>query len=139
MSRALFAWLIVAQLWVVALLNYVDRQIIFSVFPLLKNDLQLTDVELGLLSTVFLWVYGLVSPFAGYLGDRFGRKRTIVISLVIWTAVTFLTGYSRNFGDLLIARALMGGENSTVGFIGSVLGAMLLLFIYRLVAGRRTV
>jgi MFS family permease len=101
-------WLLVALLWVVALLNYLDRQVIFSLFPLLKQDLRASDVELGLTSTVFLWVYGLLSPFAGYLADRFGRVRVILVSLLVWSVVTYLTGLARNMSELLIARALMG-------------------------------
>jgi len=53
------AWLLVALLWVVALLNYLDRQVIFSLFPLLQKNLHATPVEVGLTSTLFLWVYGL--------------------------------------------------------------------------------
>ncbi|MFB3825230.1 MAG: hypothetical protein ACE15B_00630 [Bryobacteraceae bacterium] len=58
MSKAAYAWVLVGLLWIVALLNYVDRQIIFSMLPLVEADLKLTAVEMGLLGTVFLWVYG---------------------------------------------------------------------------------
>lgn len=101
-------WLLVALLWVVALLNYLDRQVIFSLFPLLQNDLRASDVQLGLTSTVFLWVYGGLSPFAGYVADRFGRARVIIVSLAVWSVVTWLTGMTRNMNELLVARALMG-------------------------------
>ncbi len=103
-----YAWLVVGMLWVVACLNYLDRQMIFSVFPLLRSEMGLGDVQLGLLSTVFLWVYGAASPFGGYLADRVGRKRVLVLSLAVWTTVTLLTGYVQTFQQLLIARALMG-------------------------------
>jgi len=93
---------------VVACLNYVDRQVIFSVFPLLRAEMRLDDLQLGLLSTLFLWVYGFASPFGGYLADRVGRKQVLVFSLAIWTTVTLLTGYVRNFEELLFARAVMG-------------------------------
>jgi MFS family permease len=76
-------WTVVALLWVVALLNYLDRQVIFSLFPLLEKDLQLTSFQLGLLSTAFLWIYAAASPFAGFLADRYGRKRVVVVSLVL--------------------------------------------------------
>ena len=101
-------WLLVALLWVVAVLNYVDRQAIFSVFPLLEAEMNVSAVQLGLLTTVFAWVYGLVSPFAGYVADRFGRVRMILLSLLVWSAVTWLTGHARNMGELLGSRALMG-------------------------------
>jgi MFS transporter, Spinster family, sphingosine-1-phosphate transporter len=106
--KRLNPWLLVALLWVVAVLNYVDRQAIFSVFPLLEAELKVPAVQLGLLTTVFAWVYGLVSPFAGYVADRFGRVRMILLSLLVWSVVTWLTGHAGNIGQLLGSRALMG-------------------------------
>jgi len=108
MNRPHYAWLLVGLLWVVAFLNYVDRQVIFSLLPLVEKEFRLTGAQLGFLSTVFLWVYGLASPFAGYLGDRFGRVRMIVVSLLIWSVVTWATGHARSYGELVAARALMG-------------------------------
>jgi MFS family permease len=70
--------------------------------------MSLSPVQLGLLSTVFLWVYGLLSPFAGYAADRFGRGRLITVSLLVWSAVTLATGVSRSYGQLVAARAVMG-------------------------------
>jgi MFS family permease len=103
-----FAWLLVATLWGVALLNYLDRQVIFSLFPLLKSELQISDKQLGLFGTVFLWVYALLSPISGYLADRFGRARIIIISLLVWSIITWLTGHARSFEELIVLRALMG-------------------------------
>jgi len=103
-----YKWILVALLWVVALLNYLDRQVIFSVFPLLKADLKVSDVQLGFLGTAFLWVYGLLSPCGGYIADRFGRRRVILLSLAVWSAVTWWTGHSHGYNELLVARALMG-------------------------------
>ena len=73
MSRTGYTWAVVALLWVVAALNYLDRQVVFSVFPLIRTDMSASDFQLGLLATAFLWVYGLLSPFGGYLADRIGR------------------------------------------------------------------
>src|SRR5438128_3572998 len=103
-----YAWLLIALLWVVGLLNYLDRQVIFSVFPLLQSEFRLSDAELGLLTPAFLWVYGILSPFAGFLADRGSRKKIIIASLAVWSVVTWLTGHASNFPQLLIARALMG-------------------------------
>lgn len=108
MKSTRYAWTLVALLWTVALLNYVDRQIIFSVLPLVRADVKLTDLELGLLGSVFMWVYGILSPLAGYLGDRFGRVRIILVSLMVWSAVTWATGHARTVSELLWARGLMG-------------------------------
>src|SRR6266496_1401988 len=103
-----YPWILVALLWVVWLLNYLDRQVICSVFPLVQRVLKLSPLQLGLLGTSFLWVYAIASPFAGYLADRLGRKRLIVFSIIVWSAVTWMTGYTRNLTQLLAARALMG-------------------------------
>jgi MFS family permease len=86
-------WLLVAVLWGVAVLNYLDRQVVFSLLPLLERDLHATPFQLGLISTVFLWVYGVLSPFGGYLADRLGRARVILFSLIVWSAATWLTGH----------------------------------------------
>jgi MFS family permease len=103
-----YAWTVVALLWVVALLNYLDRQVIFSVLPLLQSDLQLSNVQLWLLSTAFLWIYGVLSPFSGYMADRFGCRRVILIGLLSWSAITWATAYAHNFPEFVTARALMG-------------------------------
>ena len=102
-----YAWILVALLWVIWLLNYLDRQIIFSLFPLIKSELRLSDVQLGLTGTAFLWVYALASPLAGYLADRLGRKRMVVASLIVWSAVTWATGHARTLPELLFARGLI--------------------------------
>jgi MFS family permease len=101
-------WALVALLWFVALLNYLDRQVIFAVFPLLRKELSMSDIELGLLGSAFLWVYGVSSPLAGFLADRWGRRVVILSSLVIWSAVTWATAYAGSVGQLLAARAVMG-------------------------------
>lgn len=108
MSANTRAWLVVAALWFVALLNYLDRQVIFSMFPVVRSELKLSDFELGLVGTAFLWVYGVCSPFAGFVADRYGRRRVLIFSLVVWSAVTWATGLARNIEELLVARALMG-------------------------------
>ena len=108
MKRSLYSWVVVALLWVVAALNYVDRQVIFALFPLLHTALHVTSVQLGLLGTAFLWVYGVVSPFGGYLADRFSRRSVILVSFGIWSAVTFLAGLAQDYSQLLVAQALMG-------------------------------
>jgi MFS transporter, Spinster family, sphingosine-1-phosphate transporter len=108
MTKSGYAWVLVAILWFIWLLNYLDRQIIYSVFPLLRSDLKLSDFQLGLVSTSFLWVYALVSPVTGYLGDRFSRKKVIIASLSIWSIMTLATGMARSFHELVLALGLMG-------------------------------
>ncbi len=96
------------MLWCVALLNYLDRQVIFSIFPLMGRDLGATSVQLGLCGTLFLLFYGLASPFAGYAADRFGHRRIILLSLVIWSIASLLAGQSRSMPQMLATRAAMG-------------------------------
>lgn len=105
-------WLLVFLLWGVALLNYVDRQVIFSLFPLLEHDLHASAGQLGLISTVFLVAYGLLSPFGGYLADRWGRVRMILASLLVWSLATWMTGHAGSMGALLWARAAMGASEA---------------------------
>jgi len=101
-------WVIVGVLWVAATLNYVDRQSIFTLFQPIRTELHLADWQLGLLSTAFLWIYGIFSPLGGWLADRFSRSRVILISLCVWSVITAATGAARSFGELFAARALMG-------------------------------
>jgi MFS transporter, Spinster family, sphingosine-1-phosphate transporter len=105
---ALRPWLIVGLLWPVACLNYLDRLMITTMREPLLESIAMTEAQFGLLTSVFLWVYGGLGPGAGFLADRFGRSHVIVASLLVWSAVTWLTGQARSFEQLLLARALMG-------------------------------
>jgi MFS family permease len=102
------AWLVVALLWFVALFNYLDRIMLTTMRGSLMDAIPMTDAQFGLLTSVFLWVYGLLSPFAGFLADRFSRSRVIVGSLFAWSLITWLTAHAANFEQLLVTRALMG-------------------------------
>jgi MFS family permease len=101
-------WVAVGLLWFVVLFNYGDRLAIFSVFPLLKQQMSLTDVQLGVLGSSFMWMYAAFGPFAGWVGDRVSRKWIIIGSLVFWSVVTALTAVCQNFGELVVCRALGG-------------------------------
>lgn len=102
------AWLVVGLLFVVGLLNYLDRVMITTMRGSIVDAIPMTDTQFGLLTAVFLWTYGLLSPVAGFLADRFSRSRVIIGSLFVWSAVTLLTAYSTTFGELLVTRLLMG-------------------------------
>lgn len=109
-SKKFYPWLVVALLWVVALLNYMDRQMLSTMQAAMKVDIvELQKSEaFGVLMAAFLWIYGLVSPFAGVVADRVSRKKLVVGSLFVWSAVTCLMGYASNFDQLYWLRALMG-------------------------------
>lgn len=109
-NKKFYPWLVVALLWVVALLNYMDRQMLSTMQDAMKLDIvELQKAEaFGALMAVFLWIYGLVSPFAGVVADRVSRKKLVVGSLFVWSAVTYLMGYASDFTQLYWLRALMG-------------------------------
>lgn len=102
------AWLFVAMLCIVGCLNYLDRIMITTMRGSIMESIPMTDAQFGLLTSVFLWIYGLLSPFAGYLADKFNRSRVIVGSLFVWSVVTWLTAHATTFEELLATRALMG-------------------------------
>src|SRR5436190_15443112 len=87
------AWVVVGLLWAVAVLNYLDRQLLVTMGRPIKAELDIADARFGLFSSMFLWVYGICSPLAGYLADRVGRKPVIISSLALWSAATLLTGF----------------------------------------------
>ncbi len=102
------AWLVVALLFFIGALNYLDRIMITTMRSSIIESMPMNDAQFGLLTSAFLWTYGILSPFAGFLADRFNRSRVVILSLLVWSAVTWLTAYSKNFEQLLTTRILMG-------------------------------
>ncbi len=107
-SNQTYKWVLVALLWFVCFFNYADRQAIFSVFPLLKAEMHLTDLQLGIVGAAFMWVYAAIGPIAGMVGDRVQRKTLIVGGLVFWSLITICTALSANYLQLVLFRALEG-------------------------------
>lgn len=105
-----YPWILVGLLWVVALLNYMDRQMLSTMKPAMQVDIaQLNSAaNFGYLMAVFLWIYGFMSPVSGLIADRFSRKWLIVYSLFVWSAVTFAMGFATTFNQLYWLRAIMG-------------------------------
>ncbi len=95
-------------LFALNLLNYMDRQVLYAVFPLLQADLQLTDLQLGTLASAFMVVYMCYAPVVGYLADRFSRPRLIGLSALLWSGATLACGAAYNYVSLLWPRALIG-------------------------------
>ncbi|MBG0860682.1 MAG: MFS transporter, partial [Bacteroidales bacterium] len=109
-QKSWYPWLVVGLLWGVALLNYMDRQMLSTMKSAMMIDIsELEKAEnFGRLMAVFLWIYGLMSPVAGLIADRINRKWLIIGSLGVWSVVTLLMGYCTSFRQLYILRAVMG-------------------------------
>ena len=108
--KKIYPWVVVGLLWMVALLNYMDRQMLSTMKVAMMGDIQeLEKAEnFGYLMAIFLWIYALMSPMAGLIADRVNRKWLIIGSLAVWSAVTLAMGYSTTFDQLYVLRALMG-------------------------------
>lgn len=109
-NKSIYPWVVVGLLWIVALLNYMDRQMLSTMQEAMKVDIvELNKAEaFGALMAIFLWIYGFMSPIAGMIADRVNRKWLVVGSLFVWSAVTFLMGYAQDFHELYWLRAIMG-------------------------------
>ncbi len=105
-----YPWLVVALLWVVALLNYMDRQMLSTMRDAMAIDISdLEDkVMFGKIMAAFMWIYGLMSPISGIVADRINRKWLIVGSLAVWSTVTLLMGYATTYEGIYWLRAAMG-------------------------------
>jgi MFS family permease len=103
-----YAWTIVGFLWLALLLNYMDRQLVFSMFPVLKSEIGFSGAQLGLIGSVFIWTYCLCQGPAGWLADVLPKGRMIIASLTLWSAATLGTGLSHSIFGILCWRAVMG-------------------------------
>lgn len=105
-----YAWVVVALLWIVGMLNYMDRQMLSTMRESIMVDVTQLEsaANFGRLMAVFLWVYGIMSPFSGIVGDRVSRKWVIIVALFVWSFVTFMMGYATTFGQLYALRGIMG-------------------------------
>lgn len=104
-----YQWELVGWLWLAFFLNQGDRQIYNTVIPLIKPDLDLSDVQVGLVATIFIFVYGLLVPIAGYAGDIFQRKWIVFTSLLVFSVGTLFTGTASTFIFLVIYRSVATG------------------------------
>ena len=110
-SRAsTYAWAVVALLFPVALLNYLDRQMLATMKSSMVGDIPsiANKADWGLVLGCFKWTYAVLSPFGGYIADRVSRRLVIGVSLFVWSLMTWLTGHATTFHELMATRALMG-------------------------------
>lgn len=109
-KKNFYPWMVVALLWVVALLNYMDRQMLSTMRDAMAVDI--TDLEskvmFGKIMAAFMWIYGFMSPISGIVADRVSRKWLIVVSLAVWSAVTLMMGYASTYNEVYWLRAAMG-------------------------------
>lgn len=120
-----YKWELLVLLWLAFFFNQADRQIFSVVIPLIKKDLLLTDAELGLISSVLVWTYGLMVPFSGFTGDRISKKYIIAGSLLFWSIATLATGVCSTLIQFIILRGIAtgGGEAFYAPSANSLLGA----------------
>ena len=105
-----YPWVVVALLWFVALLNYMDRQMLATMRPSMETDIPelVSGENFGRLMAIFLWIYALMSPISGIIADKLNRKWLIVGSLFVWSAVTYAMGLATTYNQVYWLRALMG-------------------------------
>ena len=112
-----YSYYVLAVLFSANLLNYIDRQVIYAVFPLIRNDLQLTDTALGTLGSVFMICYMVSAPLFGWLGDRMRRLRLAASGLLVWSIATGAAGFSNGYWSLLAARTMVGLGEASFGTV----------------------
>jgi MFS family permease len=112
-NRPRYKWEMLLILWLAYFLNQGDRQIYSAVLPLIKADLKLSDIELGLVATIFTLSFGVLVPLAGYLGDFSAKKWIVCLSLLTFSAGTLLTGFSSGLVMLILFRSLATGVGET--------------------------
>ncbi|MEN6494401.1 MAG: MFS transporter, partial [Thermoguttaceae bacterium] len=107
-----YRWELILLLWFAYFFNQADRQVYSVVLPSLQGDLGLSDVQAGLVGSIFMWTYALLVPIAGYAGDVLRRKWIVFWSLLVWSTATLLSGMTTGLIGLVVLRSLAtgGGE-----------------------------
>lgn len=106
------AWTLVALLCVAFVINYMDRQVVFAIFPVLRREMGFSETQLGLAGSLFTWTYSAAMPVAGRLADIFPKHRMVMASLILWSVATVTTALSRDINEFLVSRVFMGLSES---------------------------
>lgn len=113
MPRKTYPYAMLAVVTGLNLLNYVDRNVLFAVQPLVQREFKVTDTQIGILSSAFFFCYMIAAPCVGWLGDRFPRKNIVVVGILIWSGFTLLTWFAHDYWQLLLRHTIVGiGEAS---------------------------
>lgn len=113
-ARAGYRWELLVWLWFAFFLNQADRQVYSVVLPQLRGELGLTDVQAGLIATLFSLALAVSVPFAGWAGDRFDLKRIIIVSLAGWRLSTLVSGFATGMLFLIAVRSLATGAGEAL-------------------------
>ena len=103
-----YPWFVVLMLWSICFLNYADRQVVFSIFPLLSQEFGFSKLQLGLIGSSFMWIYAGGSFVAGFLTDRCSRKTLIFGGCFFWSLITMVTGSCSKLWHFIAVRTLEG-------------------------------
>jgi MFS family permease len=104
-------------LFSIHLLDYLDRNILTSIAPQIRDNIPIDDLQWGLLASIFLVSYSVFSPVMGWLGDRYRRNRLMAVGIGVWSLATVGTGLARDYGHLVLARSILGIGEATYGVI----------------------
>src|ERR1700733_12090355 len=107
-SSSALRWIVTGTLWLTFFLSYIDRQAVFSIFPVLRQELHFTNAQLGLVGSIFIWVYAFCFIFSGRLADVFRGDRLILTSVALWSLTMLGTATSRSVGGFLFWRGMIG-------------------------------
>ena len=113
-----YAWLVFALTFGLLISDYMARQVLSAVFPLLKSEWHLTDAQLGLLSGIVAVTVGLLTCPISLLADRLGRAKSIALMAALWSVATVLCGLARSYDQMLAARVLVGVGEAAYGSVG---------------------
>jgi sugar phosphate permease len=113
-NRIPYKWELIIILWFAYFFNQGDRQIFNAVIPLIKKDMNLSDVQLGMVATIFTIVYGCIVPFAGYASDFMKRKWIVFFSLLIFSLGTLFTGFAGSLFSLILIRGIVTGGGEAI-------------------------